>query len=108
VLFNDTEANVVRFVSRAGERVLPVPRFSAETLTHVDTEDERLARQAFARGLCIVADGVVACGSSPSTITLHHLEGGAKPRMATLTHDVRNAIHGLVVWPFTWFDGATK
>ena len=33
VLFNDTAADVVRFVSRAGERVLPVPRFSASS-TH--------------------------------------------------------------------------
>ena len=68
----------------------------------MDAEDARLARQAFARGLCVVDDDVVACGSSPSTITLHRLADGAKPRMATLTHDVRNAIHGLDVWPFAW------
>lgn len=108
VLFNDTEADLVRFVSRAGERVLPVPRFSAAALTHRDAEDGKLARQAFARGLCVVEDDVVACGSSPSTITLHRLADGAKPRMATLTHDVRNAIHGLGVWPFAWLDGAAK
>jgi hypothetical protein len=108
VLFNDTEADVVRFVSRSGERVLPVPRFSAEALTHMDAADGQLARQAFARGLCVVEDDVVACGSSPSTITLHRLADGAKPRMATLTHDVRNAVHGLDVWPFAWMDGATK
>jgi hypothetical protein len=108
VLFNDTEADVVRFVSRSGERVLPVPRFPAAALTHMDAADGQLARQAFARGLCVVEDGVVACGSSPSTIALHRLEGDEKPRMATLTHDVRNAIHGLDVWPFAWLDGATK
>jgi hypothetical protein len=88
--------------------VLPVPRFSPAALTHMDAADGQLARQAFARGLCVVEDGVVACGSSPSTIALHRLEGDEKPRMATLTHDVRNAIHGLDVWPFAWLDGATK
>jgi hypothetical protein len=102
VLFNDTESNVVRYVSRQGERVFPVPTFPAERLTHVDPEDSRLARQAFARGLCVIDDQTIACGSSPSTVTLHPLQPGSKSRMATLTHDVRNAIHGLEVWPFGW------
>ena len=65
-------------------------------------EDARLARQAFARGLCVIDDDTFAAGSSPSTITLHDLRPGGKARMATLTHDVRNAIHGLEVWPFGW------
>ena len=102
VLFNDTEADVVRFASRIGERVFPVPRFPEKSLTHLDPQDARLARQAFARGLCVVDDETFAAGSSPSTITLHDLRPGGKARMATLTHDVRNAIHGLEVWPFGW------
>jgi len=102
VLFNDTEADVVRFATRQGERVFQVPRFPDERLTHVSPDDARLARQAFARGLCVTDDGVIAAGSSPSTITLHSLNPGARSRMATLTYDVRNAIHGLEVWPFGW------
>jgi hypothetical protein len=102
VLFNDTEADVTRFVSRSSERVFPVTRYAEERLAHVDPSDSRLARQAFARGLCVVDDETFACGSSPSTITLHHFEPGKAARMATLTHDVRNAIHGLEVWPFGW------
>ena len=102
VLFNDTAANVVRFASRNGEQVFPVPRFPEASLTHVSEEDAKLARQGFARGLCVVDADTIACGSSPSTITLHPLKPGATPRMATLTHDVRNAIHGLEVWPFGW------
>lgn len=102
VLFNDTESDVVRFASREGGRVFQVPRFPEERLTHLDPEDARLARQAFARGLCVIDDDTFAAGSSPSTITLHDLRPGGKARMATLTHDVRNAIHGLEVWPFGW------
>ena len=105
VLFNDTESNVVRYVSRDGERVFPVPTFPAESLTNVDPADSRVARQAFARGLCVIDDQTIACGSSPSTVTLHHLQAGSTSRMATLTHDVRNAIHGLEVWPFGWQEG---
>jgi len=102
VIFNDTEADVVRYASREGERVFQVPRFPAESLRHVNPGDTRIARQAFARGLCVIDDGIIACGSSPSTITLHDLKPGTKARMATLTHDVRNSIHGLEVWPFGW------
>jgi hypothetical protein len=103
VLFNDTQADVVRFVAREGEeRVLPVPRFPDERLTNVSAEDSRLARQAFARGLCVIDEDTIACGSSPSTITVHDLKPGGKARSATLTYDVRNAIHGLEVWPFGW------
>ena len=102
VLFNDTEADAVRIVTRDAQHAFPVPRFAPERLTHVDPGDTRLARQAFARGLCVVGDDAIACGSSPSTITLHSLRAGKKSRMATLTFDVRNAIHGLEVWPFGW------
>lgn len=105
VLFNDSEADVVRFVTRAAERVFKVPRFPPESLTHVDPGDSRIARQAFARGLCVIDNDTIATGSSPSTITLHDLRPGtktARTRMATLTHDVRNAIHGLEPWPFGW------
>ena len=102
VLFNDTEADVVRYVSRESERVFPVPRFPEESLTHIDPADTRLARQAFARGLCVIDEETIACGSSPSTITLRDLKPGGKARSATLSYDVRNAIHGLEVWPFGW------
>jgi hypothetical protein len=102
VLFNDTESDVVRFVSRSGERTFLVPTFPEESLKNLSAEDSRIARQAFARGLCVIDDQTFASGSSPSTVTLHQLENGAPSRMATLTHDVRNAIHGLEVWPFGW------
>lgn len=100
VLFNDTESDVVRFASRTGERVFNVPRFPAESLTNVDPGDTRLARQGFARGLCVIDDDNFAAGSSPSTITLYDLRPGGKAHSATLTRDIRNAIHGLEVWPF--------
>jgi len=103
VLFNDTESDVVRFASRGGaQRVFPVPRYPEDKLTHVDPDDTRLARQAFGRGLCVVDEERIATGSSPSTVTLHDLRPDGRSRMATLTHDVRNAIHGLEVWPYGW------
>jgi hypothetical protein len=102
VLFNDTASDVVRWVTREQERTFAVPRFPPERLTHVDADDTRIARQAFARGLCVVTADLIACGSSPSTIALHDLQPGGRTQLATLTFDVRNAIHGLAVWPFGW------
>jgi hypothetical protein len=43
---------------------------------------------------------VVAGGSSPSTITLWDLKASRHLMSVRLTNDVRNAIHGLEVFPY--------
>ena len=100
VLFNDTESDAVRFVSKDKQRIFKVPRYPEAELTHTDLDDARIARQGFGRGLCMVDDTVIAAGSSPSTITLHDLESMKTTLSINLTLDVRNAIHGLEVWPY--------
>lgn len=100
VLFNDSESDVVRFESRDKQRIFGVPRYDENLLTHTDLDDSRTARQAFGRGLCVLENGVVAAGSSPSTITLHDLSNMQTTLSINLTMDVRNAIHGLEVWPY--------
>jgi hypothetical protein len=100
VLFNDTQADLVRFVTRSGGLAFPVPRYAPQRLTHTDMDDSRIARQSFGRGLCVVDDALIAAGSSPSTLALHSLRPGEQGRMVTLSFDVRNAIHGLEVWPY--------
>lgn len=100
VLLNDSEADVVRFESREKQRVFKVPRYDPNQLTHTDLDDSRIARQAFGRGLCLLEGGVVAAGSSPSTITLHDLNSMKTTLSINLTMDIRNAIHGLEVWPY--------
>lgn len=100
VLFNDTESDIVRFVSQEGQRAFHVPRYSDDLLTHTELDDSRIARQAFARGLCAINDSLIAAGSSPSTITLHDFGSMKTTLSINLTMDIRNAIHGLEVWPF--------
>jgi hypothetical protein len=100
VLFNDSKADVLRFVAPGRQCAFPVPRFEPDQLTHTALGDPRIARQAFARGLCVLSDDVVAAGSSPSTIALHDLGRVKTVLTVTLSRDVRNAIHGLEVWPF--------
>lgn len=102
ILFNDTRSDVVRFESPTTRVALPVPRFAPDSLTHTGLDDSRVARQGFARGLCVLSDGTIAAGSSPSTITIYDLEGKRAVKAINLSLDVRNAIHGLKVWPYAW------
>ena len=103
VLFNDSEDDVLRYASRGeGEedRVMAVPKVDPDTLTHRTAEDDKLARPGFARGLCVLSDRVVAGGASPSTVTLYDLAANKTLVSVQLSADVRNAIHGLELWPF--------
>ncbi len=106
VLFNDTRSDAVRYVPREGdERVFRVPVYEQDRLENTDFDDSRIARQGFGRGLCVLSDNLVAAGSSPSTITLHDLDSMQTTLSINLTMDIRNAIHGLEVWPYRELPG---
>lgn len=100
ILFNDTQANVVRFVSPSRQRTFDVPSYSTDALTYTNLDDTRIARQAFGRGLSVVRDGLIAAGSSPATVALHDIDANKSLAVITLSMDVRTAIHGLAVWPW--------
>ncbi len=103
VLFNDTEAGLLRYTGRGeGEedRSLKILKYPPDQLTHTDLDDSRLARQGFGRGLCVVNHRIVAAGSSPSTVSVYDLRRSKRLMSVCLTKDIRNAIHGLEVWPF--------
>jgi len=103
VLFNDTQADVLRYAGRGDgeeDRAMPVPKCDPEKMTHLDAVDGELARPGFARGMCVLSDEVVAAGASPSAVTIYNLEKNETLGTVRLSNDVRNAIHGLEVWPF--------
>jgi hypothetical protein len=103
VLFNDTNANAIRYCGRGEgreDRALQVPRYPQEQLVNCDVDQSGIARQGFARGLCVLSDSIVAGGSSPSTITLYDLAANKRVGSVNLSMDIRNAIHGLEVFPY--------
>jgi len=105
ILFNDTAANRVRYVSKEDEShdiAFKVPEIDPEVVTGKGLDDSRVARAGFGRGLCVVNDRVIAAGSSPSTIALHDVEQRVTGATITLSTDIRNSIHGLEVYPFDW------
>lgn len=103
VLFNDSKADALRYTG-AGEgnedRAMRVPKYSEEQLVNTGLDESGVARQGFARGLCVLSESVVAGGSSPSTISVYDLAANVPILSVALTMDVRNAIHGLEVWPY--------
>lgn len=79
---------------------MPVPRYDEHMLEYTEMDKSGIARQGFGRGLCVLSDTVVAGGSSPSTITVYDLQHNVTLLSVALTMDIRNAIHGLEVWPY--------
>ena len=103
VLFNDTEANALRYAGRGEgleDRAMPVPSYPDEELLNRDLDASGVARPGFARGLCVLSDSVVAGGSSPSTVSVYDLAANERLLSVNMTMDVRNAIHGLEIWPY--------
>lgn len=99
-LFNDTESNQLVQVSTYTYSAIDVPGYPPEDLLHAELGDESIARQSFARGLCTYHDGVVLAGSSPSTVSAYDLVAQQRIKSVNISMDIRNAIHGLEIWPY--------
>ena len=101
VLFNDTASDCVRWVAREGtQRAFPIRTYDPAEIRSAGIDDSKIARQGFGRGLCAVGERLVAGGSSPSTISIYDLESGQTVGSVNMSMDIRNAIHGLEVWPY--------
>lgn len=101
VLLNHTRTDRIAFLSRRGRlrAKLPLPRYAPGQLLNADLPND-LARQAFARGLAVVNEDLIVGGSSPATVTAYRLDPPAILKSVNVSLDVRNAVHGLEVWPF--------
>jgi len=102
VIFNDTVSDCVRYVPREGESLaFKVITYKESDFEFFGIDDSNIARQGFARGLCTIDDRFVAVGSSPSTISLYDTKTKQMVGSVNLSMDIRNAIHGLELWPFS-------
>jgi len=101
LLLNDTEDDCIRYVDRDGNDVaFKIVTYDEADMEFAGFDETNIARQGFGRGLCPIGDRFVAGGSSPSTISLYDLEARQKVASVNLTMDIRNAIHGLEIWPY--------
>jgi hypothetical protein len=101
VVFNDTASDCVRYVSRDdGEQAYKIVTYDDADVEFAGIDDSKIARQGFGRGLCVIDDRFIAAGSSPSTITLYDTVAKERVGSVNLSMDIRNAIHGLEIWPY--------
>lgn len=100
VLFNDTSSDRVSYLGRNGDTVsFPIKHYQEADLLNSHLPEDH-ARQGFGRGLCFLGDGLIAGGSSPSTVSVYDLNTSETVKSINLTMDIRSTIHGLEVWPF--------
>jgi hypothetical protein len=100
VVYNDSAADRLCYEAPGVRTVIPVPTYARHDILNVERYSSAVARPGFARGLCPLARGLVAAGSSPSTVSVYDVRTGQRLRQLNLSMDVRNAIHGLALWPF--------
>jgi hypothetical protein len=101
VLVNDTKSDAVRYSGRDGtNKAFGIVTYDEDDIEFAGIDDSKIARQGFGRGLCTVGERLVAGGSSPSTVTLYDIDSETVIASVNLTMDIRNAIHGLEVWPY--------
>jgi hypothetical protein len=101
VLFNHTKTDRIAYATRDGRvlRSVQLPTYQGENLEHADLPSD-LARPTFGRGLTVLDDGLLVGGSSPATVTVYDIDAEETVRSVNITMDVRNAVHGLEVWPY--------
>jgi hypothetical protein len=108
VLFNHTKTDRIAYATREGTvvRSVALPTYPTESLEHADMPSD-LARPTFGRGLTELGDGLIVGGSSPATVTVYDIDTEQVVRSVNITMDVRNAVHGLEVWPYDSSSGRT-
>ena len=101
VLCNSTGKDSICHLDLKGNvlKEFPVVRYAEAALTNVPSGTD-IARQAFGRGLLATDDGLIIGSSSPSTISVYAFESGSLIKSVNITMDVRNAPHGLALWPY--------
>lgn len=100
-LMNHTRSDRIILADRRGRvrASYPLPTVDRERLEHADLPSD-LARPAFGRGLAVIDEDLIVGGSSPATVSLYRLDPPELLTSVNLTMDVRNAVHGLEIWPF--------
>lgn len=101
ILMNDTAEKRAVYLDRKGNLLhsYPVKIYPIENLKQTQ-QPKRVAQQGFARGLAILDDNQFVVGSSPATLNVFKFGQSQPIKTIMISQDLRNAIHGLVLWPF--------
>jgi hypothetical protein len=100
ILLNHTSLNRVEYLNHKGKLVefFKIIKYPNEKLLNSDISKDH-ARQSFCRGVCVYKNYIIV-GSSPATISIYKIGKQEPLKSINISMDVRNAIHGLEIWPF--------
>ncbi len=106
VIYNSTGQERVCFSGRDGtlRASIEIHKHDPATLTNTNLTSD-IARPNFGRGLAHWTGdpdqpGILVGGSSPSTVSVFDIDRSQRIKTISFGNDVRNAPHGLAVWPF--------
>ena len=102
VLMNSTGQDSMVMADRQGKRIMEFsyPKYEQEELTNADIPGD-FARQGFGRGLCVdMENRLVIAGSSPGTVSAFDVQSQKMVVSVQVSNDLRNAPHGLEIWPY--------
>ena len=100
LIYNNTKSDVITIVDGNDIQSFEIIDYDEDSMTYTDIPKDH-ARKKFGRGLCFYEDLIIG-GSSPSTISVY--KSGLKNAIKTvnISEDIRNAIHGLEVYPYDY------
>lgn len=99
ILMNSTGEDSVAITDRRGkiQKRFAYPVYEDSLVEHSSLPED-FARQGFGRGLC-VDGGLIVAGSSPGTVSAFDRKSGELVALVNVSMDIRNAPHGLEIWP---------
>lgn len=101
IIMNNTGKDCVQLsdVKKQTVKTFKIPLYQEEQLLRNNIPKDH-ARQGFGRGLAVFNEKYLIAGSSPATLNLYDISSSKLLKSINITMDVRNAIHGLEIWPF--------
>ncbi len=100
LLFNRTASDSISLRDKKGKKIqdFEIAKYEKSETINVDIPKDH-ARQGFGRGLCSYK-GYIIGGSSPATVSVYRMDERKPIKRVNISKDVRNAVHGLEVYPY--------
>ena len=102
IVMNSTGEDRLVIAYRRGKALkrFEYPVYDESEMTFTGIGDDH-ARQGFGRGLCVDEErGLLFVGSSPGTVSAFDRASGEMVASVNVSMDIRNAPHGLEIWPW--------
>ena len=94
IMLNNTQKSRIQLFQNGGKLLKSA---NVDKLAKKKGVSDKIARQPFARGLCLTKELVIG-GSSPAMITVYDRDSFKKIKSIIMSDDIRFSIHGITLW----------